>query len=298
MCGIVGAVAKRPIAGLLIDGLKKLEYRGYDSAGIAVIDAQHQLKRLRVAGKVRELENALSTQPLYAHMGIAHTRWATHGVPSEQNAHPFISHDKFALVHNGIIENHSILREKLLREGYQFLSETDTETAVHLIHYHYTQMGDFLSAVRAAVNELEGAYALGVFSTDYPDRVIGVRQGAPLVIGKGQNENFIASDPLALLSITQQFIYLEDYDIVDLGLHAFQIYDRQGQAVNRETHTLSVGLDAIERGEYRHFMKKEIMEQPEAIASCLEGRITKSHVLPPFLVPRQKLFSRKWNMCS
>ena len=280
MCGIVGAVAKRSVAKLLIDGLKKLEYRGYDSAGIAVIDNDHQLQRLRVAGKVRELENALHAKPLHAHMGIAHTRWATHGAPSEQNAHPFISHDKFALVHNGIIENHIELRQKLLNAGYQFLSETDTETAVHLIHYHFTKTNDFLAAVRAAVNELEGAYALGIFSTDHPNRVIGVRQGAPLVIGKGQGENFLASDPLALLSVTQQFIYLEDYDIVDLTLNEINIYDKQGHAVNRETHTLSLSQDATERGEYRHYMKKEIMEQAEAITSCLEGRITKDHVLP------------------
>ena len=293
MCGIVGAVAKRPVAKLLLDGLKRLEYRGYDSAGIAVVDAQYQLQRLRVKGKVRELENALNAQPLHAHMGIAHTRWATHGVPSEQNAHPFISHDQFALVHNGIIENHNALREKLQDAGYTFVSETDTETAVHLIHYHFTQTKDLVSAIRAAVNELEGAYALGVFSTEFPGRVIGVRQGAPLVIGKGQGENFLASDPLALLSVTQQFIYLEDYDIVDLTLNSISIYDRQGQMVDRDVHTLSLNADAIERGEYRHYMKKEIMEQPEAIASCLESRITKDHLLPAIFGPgTEALFSQ------
>lgn len=280
MCGIVCAVATRPIAKLLIDGLKRLEYRGYDSAGIAVVDTQHELKRLRVAGKVRELESALDTYPLQAHMGIAHTRWATHGAPSEQNAHPFISHNKFALVHNGIIENHAVLREKLLKKGYQFLSETDTETAVHLLHFHFTQTNDFLAAVRATVNELEGAYALGIFSTDFPQRLIGVRQGAPLVVGKGHGENFIASDPLALLSITQQFIYLEDYDIVDINLNSIQIYNKQDQCIARETHTLSLGQDAIERGEYRHYMKKEIMEQHHAITSCLEGRMAKDRVMP------------------
>src|SRR3990167_8500641 len=197
MCGIVGAISKRPIAKILIDGLKKLEYRGYDSAGIAVVDTDAQLQRLRVKGKVRELESALHAQPLHAFIGIAHTRWATHGAPSEQNAHPFISHDKIALVHNGIIENHTILRKKLLNEGYTFVSETDTETAVHLIHYYFTQSNDLLKAIRAAINELEGAYALGIFSTDYAARIIGLRQGAPLVIGKGQGENFLASDPLA-----------------------------------------------------------------------------------------------------
>lgn len=286
MCGIVGAVAKRPVANLLIDGLKKLEYRGYDSAGIAVIDTEHHLKRLRVTGKVKELEGALKLQPLHAHMGIAHTRWATHGAPSEQNAHPFISHDQFALVHNGIIENHAMLREKLISAGYQFLSETDTETAVHLIHYHYKQTKDLLAAVRAAVSELKGAYALGIFSTEFPHRVIGVRQGAPLVIGKGQGENYLASDPLALLSLTQQFIYLEDYDIVDLTVNDIQIYDKTNKPVNREVHTLSIGQDAVERGEYRHYMKKEIMEQPEALAACLESRIAKDHVLPAIFGPK------------
>ncbi len=286
MCGILGAVAKRPIAKLLIDGLKKLEYRGYDSAGIAVVDAERQLKRLRVAGKVRELENVFRAEPLYAQMGIAHTRWATHGVPSEQNAHPFISHEKIALVHNGIIENHVDLREKLLREGYQFVSETDTETAVHLIHYHFTQTNDFLLAVRSAVNELKGAYALGIFSTDFPQRVIGVRQGAPLVVGKGQEENFIASDPLALLSTTQQFIYLEDDDIADVTLNSIHIYDKQGRSVEREMHTLSLEENKIDRGEYRHFMKKEIMEQPQAMTACLEGRITTEHVLPGIFGPQ------------
>jgi len=280
MCGIVGATAKRPVAKLLIDGLKRLEYRGYDSAGIAVLNDQQQLNRLRVMGKVRELEDALRTNPLHANIGIAHTRWATHGAPSEQNAHPFISNDLFALVHNGIIENHQPLREKLLREGYVFLSETDTETVVHLIHYHFTKTQDFLAAVRAAVNELKGAYALGVFSTDFPDRIIGVRQGAPLVVGKGHGENFIASDPLALLSLTQQFVYLEDDDIADITFNSIRIYDKTGKIVEREIHHLSINQEAVELGDYRHYMKKEIMEQPEAVTLCLEGRIANDHVLP------------------
>lgn len=293
MCGIVGAVAKRPVAKLLIDGLKKLEYRGYDSAGIAVIDAEHQLKRLRVAGKVRELEGALNVQPLQACMGIAHTRWATHGAPSEQNAHPFVSHDQFALVHNGIIENHSELRDKLQQAGYTFLSDTDSETVVHLVHYHYLQSKDLMKAVRATVSELRGAYALGIFSTDAPQRVIGVRQGAPLVVGKGNGENYLASDPLALLSITKEFIYLEDYDIADITLNSVKIYDKQDQLVDRETHTLSISHDATERGEYRHFMKKEIMEQADAISSCLEGRITKEHVPAAIFGPKaEEIFPR------
>src|SRR3990167_38680 len=293
MCGIVGAVAKRPIERLLIDGLKKLEYRVYDSAGIAVVDSERQLKRLRVAGKVRELEMALKSEPLRAYMGIAHTRWATHGVPSEQNAHPFVSHDKIALVHNGIIENHNILRKKLLKNGYTFLSETDTETAVHLIHYYFKQSNDFLLAVRAAVKELEGAYALAIFSTDFPARVIGVRQGAPLVVGRGKGENFLASDPLALLSVTQQFIYLEDHDLADISFDGITIYNKEYQPIVRDAHSLSINIDATERGEYRHYMKKEIMEQPSAIATCLEGRIANDHVLPAIFGPQSEaIFSQ------
>ncbi|MBX3708493.1 MAG: glutamine--fructose-6-phosphate transaminase (isomerizing) [Gammaproteobacteria bacterium] len=292
MCGIVGAVAKRPVAELLIDGLKKLEYRGYDSAGIAMIDAEQQLKRLRVAGKVRELENALHAHPFQGHTGIAHTRWATHGAPSEKNAHPFTSHDEFALVHNGIIENHSLLREQLQRDGYHFSSETDTEVAVHLIHKNYLQTKDLLAAVRSAASQLKGAYALGIISKWYPGRLIAVRQGSPLVIGKGLGENFIASDPLALLSVTKQFIYLEDNDLADVTIDSIRIYNQEQQVVHRECHTLTISHDAVERGEYRHYMKKEIMEQPEAMASCLEGRVAEDHVLPAIFGPKaEKIFS-------
>lgn len=286
MCGIVGAVAKRPVAKMLLDGLKKLEYRGYDSAGVAIIDGQHELKRLRVVGKVRELENAMNPHPFQGRTGIAHTRWATHGAPTEQNAHPFISHDEFALVHNGIIENHNEIREELLREGYSFNSETDTEVAVHLIHRNFLKSNDLLSAIREATNELKGAYALGIISKKYPGRMIAVRQGSPLVIGRGQGENFIASDPLALLSLTQDFIYLEDNDLADITLSDIQIYNKDHQIINREHHTLSIQNDSVERGEYRHYMKKEIMEQPEAMAACLEGRLTKDHVLPAIFGPK------------
>lgn len=280
MCGIVGAVAKRDVAKLLIDGLKKLEYRGYDSAGFAIIDNQSQLSRLRVAGKVNELEIAMHQHPFAGFTGIAHTRWATHGVPSEKNAHPFISNDEFALVHNGIIENHSKLREKLKSEGYVFHSETDTEVVVHLIHRNFKKSNDFLIAVRDATNELEGAYAIGVISKKHPDRLIAVRQGSPLVIGRGTNENFIASDPLALLAITQQFIYLEDNDIADIRLKDVHIYNRELQNITRETNKLNLNNDSTERGIYRHFMQKEIMEQADAISACLESRITKEHVMP------------------
>lgn len=288
MCGIVGAVAKRPVERILIDGLKKLEYRGYDSAGIAMIDGQQQLKRLRVVGKVRELEAALHGQPFQGDTGIAHTRWATHGAPSEENAHPFISHDEFALVHNGIIENHSMLRDQLQQEGYSFHSETDTEVAVHLIHKNYLQTHDLLSAVRSAVSELKGAYALGIISKQHPHRLIAVRQGSPLVIGKGLGENFIASDPLALLAITQQFIYLEDNDLADITLESINIYNKEQQLIHREQHRLGISHDAVERGEYRHYMKKEIMEQPKAIVSCLENRVTKDNLLPALFGPKSE----------
>ncbi|OGT59476.1 MAG: glutamine--fructose-6-phosphate aminotransferase [Gammaproteobacteria bacterium RIFCSPHIGHO2_12_FULL_43_28] len=279
MCGIVGAVAKRPIAMLLIDGLKKLEYRGYDSAGIAVVDNQ-QLERLRVVGKVRELERVLGDHPLMGHTGIAHTRWATHGAPSEKNAHPFVSHDEFALVHNGIIENHATLRDKLVKAGYHFHSDTDTEVVVHLLHHHYSESHDLLKSVHATVAELEGAYSLGIISKYDTHRLIAVRQGSPLVIGKGLGENFIASDPLALLSVTQQFIYLEDNDFADISLDTIAIYNGNLQPVTRSVHQLAINLDAIERGEYRHYMKKEIMEQAKAITACLEDRITKNAIAP------------------
>lgn len=280
MCGIVGAVSKRSIAHLLIEGLKKLEYRGYDSAGIAVIGHDHELKRLRVVGKVRELENALKAAPLYANTGIAHTRWATHGEPSEKNAHPLLSNDAFALVHNGIIENHGTIREALLREGYQFQSDTDTEVIVHLIHSHFLKTKDLLAAVRQSVKDLKGAYSLGILSKQHPDRLIAVRQGAPLVVGRGKDENFIASDPLALLSLTRQFIYLEDNDIADVTLNKIDIYNHNHQPTARDEHTLTIHQGEVERGPYRHYMKKEIMEQPAAISACLQGRITQDSVLP------------------
>lgn len=285
MCGIVGAVAKRPVAKLLLDGLKKLEYRGYDSAGVAVVDSDQQLKRMRVVGKVRELENAMNPHPLLGHTGIAHTRWATHGAPTEQNAHPLVSNDEFALVHNGIIENHAELRRQLVNEGYQFYSETDTEVIVHLIHRHFARNNDLLSAVRAAASELKGAYALGVIHKQNPHRILAVRQGSPLVIGQGVGENFIASDPLALLSITDKFIYLEDNDIADVSLEDVHIYNSDAKLIERTQHTLSIQTDSIERGEYRHFMKKEIMEQSDAIAACLEGRLAGDHVLSGIFGP-------------
>jgi len=280
MCGIVGAVADRNIEKMLIDGLKRLEYRGYDSAGIAVVNVEKELQRVRAQGKVKELELALKQSLLKGNIGIAHTRWATHGAPSEHNAHPLTSANEIAVVHNGIIENHDNLRKKLTKDGYQFSSETDTETVVHLLHFHYTKLGDLLAATRATMAELEGAFALGIISSRYPDRLIAVRHGSPLVIGTNVGENYIASDPLALLSLTQDFIYLEDNDIADITRDQIDIYaNNKDKIVQRKIHKLDIRNDTAERGEHRHFMSKEIAEQPQAIAASLEGRIGKHEVL-------------------
>ncbi len=293
MCGIVGAVSERNIEKILIRGLKRLEYRGYDSAGLAVIGANHQLQRLRTLGKVRELENALHSSDLHGTTGIAHTRWATHGAPSEHNAHPLTSHDQFALVHNGIIENHEALRKKLLEKGYSFSSETDTETVVHLLHFHYQTTQDFLKATQQTVAELEGAYALGIISSLYPDQLIAVRHGSPLVIGQGIVENFFASDPLALSPVTKQFIYLEDGDIARITCHSIEIYDAEKKQVERKLHNLELNFDVADRGDHRHFMSKEIFEQPNAIAANLEGRITKNAVLDTaFGMQAKELFAK------
>lgn len=282
MCGIVGAVAERHVEKILIEGLKRLEYRGYDSAGIAMLDHQQRLNRLRVLGKVEELEKVLldadQAGKLHGNTGIAHTRWATHGAPSERNAHPFISHDEFSLVHNGIIENHESLRQFLQTKGYQFTSETDSEVVVHFIHYHYQQTQDFLRAVQAAMKELQGAYALAIVSTRDPGRVLAVRHGSPLVVGKGIGENFVASDVLALLPVAQEFIYLEDRDLVDLRCETVQIYDAKGERVERKMNLVDGHYDMVDRGEYRHYMRKEIAEQAQAFTTCMEGRVSRGQL--------------------
>jgi glucosamine--fructose-6-phosphate aminotransferase (isomerizing) len=279
MCGIVGAVSERNIERILIEGLKRLEYRGYDSAGLALLNAQQNIERLRTQGKVRELETLLNQSTLQGKTGIAHTRWATHGAPSELNAHPLISHNEIALVHNGIIENHDILKAFLLEKGYQFTSETDTETVVHLLHYHLKETHDLLAATQKTIAKLEGAYALGITSSRYPGRLIAVRSGSPLVIGKGIEENFFASDPLALIPATQQFIYLEEGDIADITHNSLVIYDAEGKVVERKTNHLELTFDITERGEHRHYMSKEIFEQARAVEANIEGRITKTHIL-------------------
>jgi len=279
MCGIVGAVAQRDVSPILLEGLKRLEYRGYDSAGMAVLEEDGRLARLRVLGKVAELENGLREQPLDGTAGIAHTRWATHGEPSTRNAHPHMCRDRVALVHNGIIENHQALRAEQEREGFEFTSGTDTEVAVHQVCKHLEAGLDLLEAVGATARELEGAFALGVIATDAPERLVAARLGSPLVIGLGIGEHFIASDVFALLPVTQQFIFLEDGDIADIRRDSLTIYDRDGRVVQRQVSVSRLTADAAEKSGYRHFMLKEIFTQPRAIADTLEGRLGDGVVL-------------------
>ncbi len=279
MCGIVGAIAERNVTPILIEGLKRLEYRGYDSAGLAVLPTGDDLQRARALGKVAVLEAQVRGTGLSGPLGIAHTRWATHGAPAERNAHPHISCDRVAIVHNGIIENHAQLRAKLTELGYTFTSETDTEVAAHWIEHRLRETGDLLDAVQQAVADFEGAYALGVIAKDAPDRLIAARKGSPLVIGLGIGENFIASDVAALLPVTQRFIFLEDGDVAELHRGAVTIFDAQGQRVERPVKLSSQSPDAAEKGPYRHFMQKEIFEQPRAVADTLEGRIAGERVL-------------------
>ena len=279
MCGIVGAIAQRDVTPILIEGLKRLEYRGYDSAGIAVrFDDSHSLGRVRIPGKVKDLEKGLDATPLHASLGIAHTRWATHGEPSERNAHPHICNNQIAVVHNGIIENHQILRRTQTDAGYSFTSDTDTEVVAHQIHLHLQSEPDLLKAVQATLADLVGAYALGVISRDDPSRLVAARLGSPLVIGIGEDGYFIASDVMALLTETQHFIFLEDGDTADLRRDSLTIYDRGGAVVERPIKKSELSGDAIGRGEYRHYMLKEIHEQPQAISDTLDGRIVNNRV--------------------
>lgn len=279
MCGIVGAVARRDVTAILIEGLKRLEYRGYDSAGVAALNGDAILERVRTTGKVAELENVLQKTPLHGNVGIAHTRWATHGKPSQSNAHPHVCRNMVAVVHNGIIENFKELKDRQTEQGYSFTSDTDTEVIVHQIHYHLHQGMDLLAAVQAAIKELEGAYALGVISSTEPGRIVAARKGSPLVVGIGDGEHFIASDVAALLPVTQRFVFLEDGDIADLHPDSMQTFDKAGNQVQRPQKESELTADAVERGEYRHYMLKEIFEQPRAIADTLEGRISGERVL-------------------
>lgn len=279
MCGIVGAVARREVADILVEGLRRLEYRGYDSAGLAVIDSAAKIGVTKRAGKVSILSDALNETALHGKTGIAHTRWATHGVPSEANAHPHVSGDKIALVHNGIIENHDELRTELKALGYEFISQTDTETIVHLIHHQLKSIDDLFDAVKAAVKKLDGAFGLAVICKDEPERIICARSGSPLVIGLGIGENFIASDQLALRQVTDRFIYLDEGDFADIKPDSFQIYDSNDQPVERNVVKLSEKAASADKGKYRHFMLKEIYEQPKVIADTLRGRTSRNRIL-------------------
>jgi glucosamine--fructose-6-phosphate aminotransferase (isomerizing) len=281
MCGIVGAVADRNVAPILLEGLQRLEYRGYDSAGVAVIDGAGIMDCRRRVGKVKELASDLEARRCDGHTGIAHTRWATHGVPSENNAHPHVSNGRIALVHNGIIENFEDLRDELQRDGYAFASETDSEVIVHLVDAYCDQGLSLLEALRSAVRRLEGAYAIGVISLAEPDRIVAARMGSPLVVGKGLGENFIASDPLALRPVTDRFIFLEEGDLVEITGDEISIWNVEDESVIRASVRVELGHDDVDRGNYRHFMQKEIYQQPEVLAATLEGRIGRTRVLEP-----------------
>ncbi|AGA88818.1 glutamine--fructose-6-phosphate transaminase (isomerizing) [Stutzerimonas stutzeri] len=297
MCGIVGAVAERNITAILLEGLKRLEYRGYDSAGVAVLDDSGTLERLRRNGKVAELEQAQQQTPLVGRLGIAHTRWATHGAPCERNAHPHFSGDELAVVHNGIIENHEALRAQLKDMGYVFVSDTDTEVIVHLLHHKLESLGDLTAALKAAVKELHGAYGLAVISAKQPDRLLAARSGSPLVIGLGLGENFLASDQLALRQVTDRFMYLEEGDIAEIRRDSVQIWDVDGEPVQREAVQYHEGAEAADKGAYRHFMLKEIHEQPKVVQRTLEGRLGDRQVLVEAFGPQAgELFAKVRNV--
>ncbi|MCD9570839.1 glutamine--fructose-6-phosphate transaminase (isomerizing) [Pseudomonas protegens] len=296
MCGIVGAVAERNITAILLEGLKRLEYRGYDSAGVAVYTNAGKLERMRRPGKVSELEQALASEPLVGRLGIAHTRWATHGAPCERNAHPHFSGD-LAIVHNGIIENHEALRAQLGALGYEFTSDTDTEVIAHLLNHKLKDLGDLTVALKATVKELHGAYGLAVISASQPDRLVAARSGSPLVIGLGLGENFLASDQLALRQVTDRFMYLEEGDIAEIRRDSVQIWDINGKAVEREAVQYRDGAEAAEKGEFRHFMLKEIHEQPSVVQRTLEGRLSANQVLVQAFGPQAaELFAKVRNV--
>jgi glucosamine--fructose-6-phosphate aminotransferase (isomerizing) len=286
MCGIVGAIAERNIVPVLVEGLKRLEYRGYDSAGVAVVQGDHTLGLCRTVGKVSQLESKLAAKPLAGRLGVAHTRWATHGGVTEANAHPHLSGGRVAVIHNGIIENYQPLKDELVAKGYEFKSETDTEVAAHLVHEYLKQGHPLLEAVRLAVQRFVGAYALLVFDADDPERIVVSRIASPLVIGLGIGENFVASGVPALLPVTQRFIYLEQGDIAEITRDAVRIFDAKGEPVERQVHETQWSQEAAEKGPYRHFMLKEIFEQPSALADTLYGRVVDRRVVPESLGPR------------
>ena len=286
MCGIVGAVAERNIVPILVEGLRRLEYRGYDSAGLAVIDAEQKIGLSRAVGKVADLAAKLDNSPLNGRIGVAHTRWATHGGVTEANAHPHVSGGRVAVIHNGIIENYQPIKDELTAKGYEFSSETDTEVAAHLV-YDYLQQGlDLLDAVGKAVSRFEGAYALLVVDADDPERIVVSRVASPLVIGLSLGENFVASGVPALLPVTQRFIYLEQGDLAEIRRDSVRIFDSNGKETTREIHETQWDSEAAEKGPYRHFMLKEIFEQPSALADTLYGRVGDQRVLPESLGPK------------
>ncbi|HEX6832201.1 MAG TPA: glutamine--fructose-6-phosphate transaminase (isomerizing) [Rudaea sp.] len=296
MCGIVGAAARRDVVGTLIAGLKALEYRGYDSAGIALL-TDAGLERVRTKGKVRELESLHAAQPIAGFTGIAHTRWATHGAPNTVNAHPIASRDSVAVVHNGIIENHDELRAEMRALGYEFATQTDTEVIAHLIEHEHAAGKTLLQSVQAVIPRLRGAYAIAVLSKREPGHVVGARRGSPMVVGMAENEQFIASDIHALLPVTRKFIYLAEGDIAEISVDSVRVLDEHGNDVQRPVKTAHFGADAVERGEYRHYMLKEIHEQPQAIADTLEGRIAGGHVLTEiFGVGARELLTKTRNV--
>jgi glucosamine--fructose-6-phosphate aminotransferase (isomerizing) len=293
MCGIVGALAQRDVSSILLEGLRRLEYRGYDSAGIAVINKQ-ELERFRALGKVKQLTNRVPLDQA-GKIGIAHTRWATHGEPSETNAHPHFSKDRIAVVHNGIIENYRDIRENLLTSGYEFTSETDTEVIAHLIESYY--QGDLFEAVKKAADQLKGAFSLAIIAADNPRELVACRRGSPLVLGLGIHENFVASDVSALLPVTNRFIYLDEGDFVVLKDEGYALYDVAGKSKNLEINISELSGDSANKGNYRHYMQKEIHEQARAITDCLEGRIDSTTVLDSiFGVKSKAIFTRLQNI--
>ena len=293
MCGIIGAVAQRDVLLILIEGLKRLEYRGYDSAGIAILNHDGTLNRERVLGKVKQLRSSLNNKSLSGGTGIAHTRWATHGRPSVENAHPHIAGDTVALVHNGIIENYESLRDRQIKSGYEFTSDTDTEMIANQVHYYLQKGLDLFDSVRSSTQELEGVYALVVISKDNPDRMIAARQGSPLIIGVGIGEHFVASDIFALLPVTQKFIFLEDGDIADIRCDELVIFDKSGRKVERPVNISESSAELVDKAGYRHYMLKEIYAQPEAVSDALEGRIINGGIIPEeFGNGAQEIFDR------
>jgi glucosamine--fructose-6-phosphate aminotransferase (isomerizing) len=276
MCGIVGAVAKRNVVPILVNGLLRLEYRGYDSAGLVVV-RDGKLDRVRSTGRVAELGQ--KSADTYGELGIAHTRWATHGIPSERNAHPHLSRNLIGVVHNGIIENYEELRSKLTAQGYEFTSDTDTEVIAHLIHSLYTP-GNLLAATQKALAQLVGAYAIGVVAADNPHQLIAARKGSPLLLGVGEGENFVGSDMSALLQVTKNVVYLEEGDVVEVNLANYRIFDAKGNAVQRPVHVSELDNDSVELGEYQHYMQKEIHEQPQALANTLESVCNSQSLVP------------------